>query len=509
MMKRLMRTLALSLLLPLLLPAARAEEDYSVDLAPFKTGVVNARASVHDPSIVEDNGIYYIFGSHMSAARSDNLRNWTAIANGYKSSNKVWGDLFADGLHVFDYAGRGDSLIPTDDGGVHVWAPDVIYNKTTGQYMMYYCTSSTFNASNLCFAVADAVEGPYVWQGALIYSGFDKTTIQGTDVLDCVDETQAKSYLTLAGTYNYKTWPNAIDPSVFYDENDRLWMVYGSWSGGIFLLELDKETGRVIHPEEDKANQVDPYFGKRLLGGQHKSIEGPYILYDKEAGYYYLFVSYGSLVSNGGYQIRVFRSRQPDGDYEDMNGQRPGLKGGHGGFGLKLSGNYNLPSLRRAYMATGHNSALIGRDGKRYVCYHTRFNDGSEAHAPIVKQYFLNAEGWPCLLPYATRGETVSEKGYSPDETAGRYFVINQGTGINADIAQPFILYLRPDGTVGGEKASGVWEATEGTAFMRLTLAGKSYSGVFCRMQDDGGTDVTVFTAVGGNESVWGVKYDQ
>ena len=195
--------------------------------------------------------------------------------------------------------------------------------------------------------------------------------------------------------------------------------------------------------------------------------------------------------------------------YEDMNGQRPGLKGGHGGFGLKLSGNYNLPSLRRAYMATGHNSALIGRDGKRYVCYHTRFNDGSEAHAPIVKQYFLNAEGWPCLLPYATRSETVSETGYSPDETAGRYFVINQGTGINADIAQPFILYLRPDGTAGGEKASGVWEETEGTAFMRLTLAGKSYSGVFCRMQDDGGTDVTVFTAVGGNESIWGVKYDQ
>ena len=50
-------------------------------------------------------------------------------------------------------------------------------------------------------------------------------------------------------------------------------MVYGSWSGGIFLLEIDKTTGLVIHPEADKANNVDPYYGKRLLGGGHISIE--------------------------------------------------------------------------------------------------------------------------------------------------------------------------------------------------------------------------------------------
>lgn len=51
-------------------------------------------------------------------------------------------------------------------------------------------------------------------------------------------------------------------------------------------------------------------FWKRLLGGGHKSIEGPYILYDEESGYYYLFVSYGSLTREGGYQMRVFRSKR-------------------------------------------------------------------------------------------------------------------------------------------------------------------------------------------------------
>ncbi len=43
-----------------------------------------------------------------------------------------------------------------------------------GKYMMYYCTTSTWNVSNLCFGVSDSVEGPYIWQAPLIYSGFDK-----------------------------------------------------------------------------------------------------------------------------------------------------------------------------------------------------------------------------------------------------------------------------------------------------------------------------------------------
>ena len=79
----------------------------------------------------------------------------------------------------------------------------------------------------------------------------------------------------------------------------------------------------MIHPKEDKSAGVDAYFGKRLLGGGHTSIEGPYILYDKDSDYYYLFVSYGNLQREGGYQMRVFRSKTVDGEYVDMNGKYP------------------------------------------------------------------------------------------------------------------------------------------------------------------------------------------
>lgn len=485
---------------------ASAEEDFTVSYEGIPQGVVNARVPCHDPSIIAADGKYYIFGSHMVAASSENLRTWVPVATGYYEGNRVWGNLFEEGSHVFDYAGLGSSLVPTDDGKCHVWAPDVIYNPVMGKYMLYYCTTSTWNVSNLCFGISDSVEGPYTWQAPLIYSGFTKQTVSATDVAQYADESWIKShYLTLAGTYQYKEYPNAIDPAVFFDGDGRFWLVYGSYSGGIFLLELDPSTGLVIHPEADEAHQVDPYFGKKLLGGGHQSIEGPYILWDENAGWYYLFVSYGALNTHGGYQIRVFRSRTPDGDYEDMNGARPGSHS-HAQYGLKLSGNYYLPSVRKAYMATGHNSAMIDKDGKRYICSHTRFNDGSEGHLPIVKQFGINEEGWPCMLPYATRRETIPES-FDSASVPGRYYVINQGTAINDVIAEPFILYLRDDGSVSGENISGSWRLTDGSVWIHLLLDGREYSGIICRMQDDGASDVTVFSAVEQNESVWGVKY--
>lgn len=487
-----------------------ADLDFTVNLDGIKTAKIAAGVSVHDPSIYKADGKYYIFGSHMSTAVSEDLRTWTSLGDGYKVKDQIYYELMAN-EEAFAYSGSKKSLIPTDDRAWHVWAPDVIYNEETGLYYLYFCTTSTWNASNLCYATSESIEGPYEWKGALIYSGFTAETLDATDVTEYVDRDTAKDrYIKKSNEYNFNKYPNAIDPTVLYDGEGRLWMVYGSWSGGMYLLELDKATGEVIHPEEDEANRVDPYFGKRLLGGNHSSIEAPYILYDEESGYYYLFVSYGGLAREGGYQIRVFRSETIDGDYVDMNGEYPMDTNNpeHYPYGLKLSGNYFLPSLEMAYMATGHNSAFIDEDGKKYVVNHTRFDNKTEEHEPRVHQFIVNEEGWPCMLPYATDGETVSESGYDKSAVAGRYYVINQGTAIDAAIAQPFILYLDESGKVYGDGVDGSWEMKDGTCYMKVSYDGKDYSGVFCQMNDEAGTQVMTFSAVGGNESVWGAKYE-
>ena len=488
----------------------RSGMDFKVNYDGIQKGNVSSGASVHDPSVLKADGKYYIYGSHMAAASCDDLKTWRFLANGYRASNTVFGQIYSVYDEAFAYAGSPKSLIPTDDaknGGEHVWAPDVIYNKAMGKYVMYYCTTSTWNASNLCYGISDSPEGPFEWQGALIYSGYDKETIKATDVLSYVDEDYAMKTYFKGNKYRHEDWPNAIDPAVFYDADGKMWLVYGSWSGGIFILQVDESTGKVIHPEADPDNGVDAYYGKKLAGGGHMSMEGPYIFWDEQSGYYYLFVSYGGLNRDGGYQIRVYRSEKPDGDYVDMNGKTLQKGVNHSYFGLKLSGNYMLPSLSKAYMATGHNSALVDDDGRKYIVYHTRFNNGTEQHSPRVHQFIVNAEGWPCMLPYQTQGEKVSGTGYSMEEAAGRYYMIDQGTAISADIAEPVIVYLNADGTAVTEDAEGTWLVTEGTYYMTITIGDRTYSGVFCKMPDEAGTPVMTFSAVGYNESVWGVKY--
>ena len=48
------------------------------------------RVSVHDPSIVKlKDGSYFIIGSHLGAARSSDLMNWTSAANSYLGSTRT------------------------------------------------------------------------------------------------------------------------------------------------------------------------------------------------------------------------------------------------------------------------------------------------------------------------------------------------------------------------------------------------------------------------------------
>ena len=127
-------------------------------------------------------------------------------------------------------------------------------------------------------------------------------------------------------------------------------MTYGSWSGGIYILELDKTTGKVIYPGKNSKTAdgrvVDEYFGTKIAGGFRKSGEGPYILYDKDSDYYYLYVSYEGLAQNGGYNMRLFRSKSPDGPYTDAAGHNAVLTNAgqsHKDIGIKAMGNYKLP----------------------------------------------------------------------------------------------------------------------------------------------------------------------
>ena len=65
----------------------------------------------------------------------------------------------------------------------------------------------------------------------------------------------------------------------------------------------------------------------------------------------------------------------------------------HFNYGLKMMGNYTFPSLNYTYMAPGGQSTFQDDDGKYYITYHQRFDDGTEYHEPRVHQMYTNEDG--------------------------------------------------------------------------------------------------------------------
>lgn len=482
----------------------------------MKRGGFHTNTPVHDPAVfVDRDGGYYIFGTHMAAATSKDLRFWDSFAEGVNAENPLFDNLFEGDMKAFEFCGKFNGEVYA------VWAPDVSYNPYLKKYVMYFCTSGSYIKSSICMATADSAKGPYTFHETILSSGFDMETVEKTNVYQILGKkADISRYLKKNGNYNNLAWPNCIDPNVFKDKEGRMWMVYGSWSGGIFLIELDEKTGLPIHPKEDVKNQVDPYFGKKLLGGGHKSIEGPYILYDAIADYYYLFVSFGWLARDGGYQIRLFRSKKPDGPYVDMYGKTFRRVNHHDPYGLKLLGNYVFPSMDCGYKSPGHNSAFEDQDGKIYIVYHQRFDMENEMHEPRVHQLFRTKNGWLTVCPFATDGEMLCAKIYHESEISGTFYLVEHGLDISDEMHHPVKVEFTKAGEIlrfkdqnhesdSQEKERNPYGrfALDGESRIWFEVSGVKYEGVIVQLNDEAGNPTMCITGVGENQSAWAVKY--
>jgi len=492
------------------------------------------RVSVHDPSIIKTNGMYYVFGSHIDAAQSSDLMNWNTFSNGYARYNNVeFGNLSDNLKKAFAWSGED---LEDCKGGFAVWAPDVIWNPdfkcpdgSRGAYVMYFCTSSTYKRSVICYAWSKNIKGTYTFGDTLIYSGFydnDSYVYSSTKSVNRkytstnIDELIAKGEVTYNNSwfsnhdFNNQLFPNAIDPTIYYGTDGKMYMTYGSWSGGIFTLEIDPETGKCKHPKTGKTSDgrmVDSYFGTKIAGGYGKSGEGPFIEYNADTGYYYLWTTYGGLTSTGGYNMRVSRSKSPLGPFVDAAGNPAVLNSNTDldSVGLKVMGNYKFSTLDKAYMACGHNSVLHDDDGQWYLVYHTRFDDGYEIHQVRVHQMYFNAEGWPVVTPFEYAGDQLSKGGYNESDIVGKYEYINHGNATNGNIINYKTIYLNSNGTISGD-ASGTWKQGGTTADATLVIDGRTYKGYFYAGKNEKGKKVMSFTAVGSNnQTVWGAKNDQ
>ena len=537
------RSLASVIMLVCCLTAA-AEELTTVDINNIYKTRTHKAVSVHDPSVVHTTGqTFYIIGSHRGWATStDNMVNWTGLncdnlfgklsANG-TAVKCAYADAFSDnatktvralvGGQPQDVAfgpfdakawANADQADWNIDG--NMWAPDLIYNPNSGKWMMYMSINGDNWHSVIVLLTADKITGPYVYQGPVHYSGF----INGTNAAISWKKTDLELVIgtqnSLPARYNKgsdwgRWWTNDIDPCVFFDEQGELWMTYGSWSGGIFIIRLDKQTGlrdyTYTYPTENDGQGralSDPYFGKRIAGGYYSSGEGSYIQHI--GNYYYLFMSYGGFAPDGGYEMRIFRSATPDGMYVDATDHdacyhdRYWLNYGPGAQtngGMKLMGAYNGWGLQTVgECAQGHNSATADGAGRNFVVYHTKFNNGTAGHQVRVRQLLLNSDGWPCAAPFEFDGETETDQSvaagcrYTKDEIAGTYDVLIHRYKMNHDEFEevtPVTVTLTANGRIEGD-LTGSWSMTNGTAYISLKAGSTTYNGVVVQQTLDGTT---------------------
>ena len=522
----------------------------------YEARAYNKRVVCHDPSIVMDDitnpssPTYYIYGTHLGRGKTttaSNYQEWTTFKAGEEATGNV-NSLFANKqgtlvnyadaykAHVItevkDLNGKTQKFGNFNANGWQFkgntvkgnqWAPDIIYNKTMKKWCLYMSLNGDHWCSSIVCFTSDNIEGPWVYQGPVVFSGFQGKYAHNvyaaaddwkhTDFAIATGETSLPARYLVAdkwGTY----WPNCIDPCVFYDDKDNLWMSYGSWSGGIFMIRLDKSNGlrdysykfpyqvngSTTTPGAANANCTsDPYFGKKIAGGYSVSGEASYI--QKIGKYYFLFMSYGGLTSDGGYQMRIFRSENPDGPFVDCNGTSAVYNSYKLNYssttadnrGVLLFGGYKWDAMSGAEIAQGHNSAFIDKQGRAFVVYHTRFSNGGEGHQVRVHQLFLNDEGWLMAAPFEFDGETVthsdiaSKASVKDSEIAGDYQFMRHQYGQNTKAKAyetPVNITLHEDGTITGSE-EGTWKRTAGTDFIHLTIGGVTYRGVLVKQTID------------------------
>jgi arabinan endo-1,5-alpha-L-arabinosidase len=432
--------------------------------------------SVHDPSVLRVGDSWYVFGSHLAAAKTTDLLRWQSVADGVNANNPLFDNVITELQDIFAWSGANG-----------LWANDVI-EMPDGRFCMYpNLSQGDAPRASIGLAVADEVEGPYAYQGIFLQSGmWDEISEDGVNV------------------YDPRVHPNTIDPDAFFDHEGNFWLVYGSYSGGIFILEMDPDSCLPLPGQG---------YGTHLLGGNHSRIEGPYVLYSPHSGYYYLFVTFGGLDANGGYNMRVARSLYPDGPYYDALGNdmaevksNPNLPlfddASIEPFAQKLMGNHvflHQPGepgggYDAGYVSPGHNSAWYDPEtGRYFLIFHTRFLNMGEFHEVRVHEFFINADGWPVIAPHRWVPYThlpLRDLPYRPGsypffkgdcrhkdycwnvetvtfaETPGDYKLVNHGKDISAEIKYSEQLSLRPDGSIDGAY-SGSWQHSWGN---RITV---------------------------------------
>lgn len=282
----------------------------------------------HDPSrIIKQGSNYFVFRTSQGimGKTSTDLRNWTYTGQVFPGKPPSW----------------TTNAVPGSGG--NFWAPDVV-NLNGTNYLYYSVSTFGSQVSGIgLVTTTNLLTGPWVDQGPVIQS------------------TNGSLY-------------NCIDPCPLIDTNGTMWMSFGSFWNGIYLVQLDPTTGKRISPSSTVTHLAF-----------NSSIEGSFLY--QRGGFYYLFVSWGTCCDgiDSTYNIRVGRSTTVAGPYLDRKGV----------LMVSSGGSSFLESTLR-FVGPGQ-AGIMNDNGTNWFTYH--YYDGTNAGTATLGLAQLNwsADGWPIL----------------------------------------------------------------------------------------------------------------
>ena len=289
---------------------------------------------IHDPStIIKHGNTYWTFatGQGIYSLYSTDLVKWTPGPRAVFPNNA--------------YPAWINTKVPGFAG--NFWAPECVFQN--GKYYLYY-SCSTFGSRVSAIGLVTNV-----------------TLDPSSPAYNWVDEGEVIST-------NNGSAVNAIDPAVYRDASNALWMVYGSYFGGIRIIQLDATTGK-------------PVAGAPQAAVANGDVEAAYV--KQRGAFYYLFINRGTCCqgSSSTYRILVGRSTSPNGPFLDKTGANLN----NGGGTLLLSG---IGSGR--YGGPGH-AGIFEENGTAYFSHH--YYDVYDGGAPKLGLAKLtwDATDWPVV----------------------------------------------------------------------------------------------------------------
>ena len=324
--------------------------------------------SCPDPAIIKSqaNGVntWYMYctgDAHNASDTANGGLNFNHLINIFQSSDLVSWTSVGDALTTLPSWAAGTSQL---------WAPAIKFMNN--QYYLYYIVTVTTATGNSAIGVATSTSagGPFTDSGGAVVAG-------------------EKVPATMDGSGSYR-W--VFDPDVIADSTGQLYILFGSFNGGMSVRKLSADG-----LTSDASSETQIAADQRYEGGA----------WIQHGGYFYLLASATNCCAGPltGYGVFAGRATTPMGPYLDQQGKAMSDVNVGGSPTLAMNGN--------TVVGPGGGSPFVDESGQAWYVYHEvltaspYYTGTTTTQRPAAIDAIDWVNGWPVV-----RG------GYGPSDAA-------------------------------------------------------------------------------------------